>query len=147
MEYTVNVDKYGTVRYYKPGTKVLHREDGPAFVQPCGYKAWFREGKYHREDGPAVEFTNGYKAWYKEGKRHREDGPAIELSDGSESWYIDGKFHREDRPVIVQADGTKKWFIEGKKLSEEEFENRTKEAKVRTFTVPANTTQIRIQLE
>jgi hypothetical protein len=78
----------------------------------------------HREDGPAVVDRTGHKAWYKAGERHREDGPAVE--------YIDGKME---------------WWIDDEQLSKKEFENRTKEAKVRTFTVPANTTQIRIQLE
>jgi hypothetical protein len=124
MEYTVKVQENGNVKYYKPGTDILHREDGPAIENTDGHKAWYKEGKCHREDGPAVIFSTGCKAWYKEGNYHREDGPAIEYTDGSKSWYIDGK-----------------------KLSEEKFENRTKEAKVHTFTVPANTTQIRIQLE
>ena len=43
---------------------VLHREDGPAVEFPCGYKSWYRNGKYHREDGPAIEFSNGDKRWY-----------------------------------------------------------------------------------
>jgi hypothetical protein len=124
MEYTVKVDKSGTVHYYKLGTDVLHREGGPA-----------------------VEYTNGTKRWFKEGKCHREDGPAHEFSDGGKDWFLEGKRHREDGPAMEYADGRKEWYIEGKKLSEEEFKNRTNEAKVSTFTVPADTKEIRIQFE
>ena len=119
MEYTVKVDKEGTVRYYKLDTGVLHREGGPAVEYTDGSKLWFKEGECHREDGPAKEYCDGGKYWFLEGKRHREDGPAIECFDGCKEWYI-----------------------EGKRLSEEEFKNRTNEAKV-----PADTTQIRIQFE
>ena len=101
MEYTVKVDKKGTVRYYKPGTDVLHREDGPAEV-----------------------YENGGEYWYKEGELHREDGPAIMFPDGRQYWCIDGK-----------------------QLSREEFDGRTKEEKVCTFTVPVGAKEIRIQFE
>ena len=124
MEYTVKVNEQGAILYYKPGTNMLHREDGPAYVDQDGYKAWYKEGKRHREDGPAQMWPEGTNEWYKDGKRHREDGPAID--------YIDGR---------------KSWFIEGEKLTEEEFKNRTNEAKVRTFKVPADTKEIRIQFE
>ena len=124
MEYTVKVDQEGTIHYYKPGTDLLHREDGPAVVCNDGQKEWFIDGKWHREDGPAIIYAGGYKAWYKQGKRHREDGPAREFANGGKEWWIDGK-----------------------KLKEQEFENLTKEAKVRTFTVPTGTKEIRIQFE
>ena len=147
MEYTVKVDVYGDVRYYKPGTDILHREDGPAMEYTNGHKAWYKEGKLHREDGPAVEYIDGAKSWFINDKRHREDGPAIIHADGTKAWYKEGMLHREDGPAMECPDGRKHWYIEDKALSEEEFENRTKEAKVRTFMVPKGTTQIRIQLE
>jgi hypothetical protein len=147
MEYTVKVDKEGTVKYYKPGTDVLHREDGPAVVWTRGNKAWYKEGKYHREGGPAIEYSDGAEAWYIDGKRHREDGPAFIEPNGHEAWYKEGNRHREDGPALEYANGRKEWYIEGEWLSKNQFEKRTKEAKVRTFTVPANTTQIRIQLD
>jgi hypothetical protein len=147
MEYTVKVDKEGGVRYYKPGTDILHREDGPAVEDTNGHKAWYKEGKRHREDGPAIVYSNGIKEWYKDGKLHREDGPAYIEKGGYSAWWRKGLRHREVGPAVEYANGSKTWFIEGIKLSEEEFENRTKEAKVRTFTVPANTTEIRICIE
>ena len=45
MEYTVKVDQEGTIQYYKPGTDLLHREDGPAVVYNDGQKEWFIDGK------------------------------------------------------------------------------------------------------
>jgi hypothetical protein len=147
MEYTVKVDRDGTVRYYKPGSNLLHREDGPALVRPYGYKAWFREGKRHRENGPAQIFPYGTDRWFINDLLHREDGPAISMTNGYKAWYRRGLHHREDGPAIEHADGSKEWWIDGKRLSEEEFKNRTKEAKVRTFTVPKGTKEISICIE
>ena len=124
MEFIVKVDKEGTVRYYKPGTDVLHREDGPS-----------------------VLWNHGTEEWYKEGKLYREDGPAIKSYDGHEFWYINGKLHREDGPAAVYPAGLQEWWIDGKQFSREEFDDRTKEATVRTFTVPVGTKEIRIQFE
>ncbi len=75
--------------YYKEGTKILHREDGPAVEYANGDKVWYKNNLRHREDGPAVECWR-YKAWYINGKAHREDGPAYEWADGLE-WFINGK--------------------------------------------------------
>lgn len=73
-------------------------------VDEYGTIEWYNEkDELHREDGPAVERDNGVKSWYKNDKRHREDGPAIEYSNGNKVWYINGE-----------------------KLTEEEFNNRTK---------------------
>ena len=88
---------------------------------------WFNlEGQLHKEDGPACEFTNGDKSWYLNGKRHREDGPAIEYASGGKIWYLNGQLHREDGPAREWADGGKEWYLNGKRLSEEEFNKRTK---------------------
>ena len=91
MEYKVIVDMQGTIRWYKSGTTILHREDGPAVERADGTKYWYRDGKCHREDGPAIEDANGDKSWYRDGKYHREDGPAVEYADdGEKYWYLDG---------------------------------------------------------
>ena len=92
----------GTVSYLNQNGQ-CHREDGPAVVYSCGFKAWFINDKLHREDGPAIEYSNGDKSWYQNGKRHREDGPAVVYSCGDKYWYINGK-----------------------ELSEQEFNNRYK---------------------
>jgi hypothetical protein len=120
MEYRVVV--FGnTTRWYKFGTNLLHREDGPACEYANGTKEWWYEGKRHREDGHAYEGADGDKIWYKEDKYHREDGPAIEHATGSKEWYKDGKRHREDGPAIEYADGDKYWYLEDKKYSESDF--------------------------
>jgi hypothetical protein len=86
--YIVNVNEYGTKRWYLNGN--LHRTDGPAIEYVSGSKEWYLNGNLHRTDGPAVELASGSKCWYLNGKRHREDGPAVEYSDGSKYWYLNG---------------------------------------------------------
>ena len=55
--------------YYKTGTNILHREDGPAIEYYNGDKEWRIDGLLDREDGPAIENDNSvfYNAWYKRG--------------------------------------------------------------------------------
>ncbi len=98
--------------WYKEGTEILHRLDGPAIEYADGSKFWYKEGKCHRENGPAVEYNNGDKFWYKDGKHHRLDGPAIERVTGK-FWYKEGKYHRLDGPAMEYADGSKFWYVEG----------------------------------
>ena len=89
---------------------------------------WFKEGTniLHREDGPAIEYANGIKNWYKEGKLHRLDGPASEQPNGSKTWYIEGKFHREDGPAIEYDDGSKMWYLEDVNYSEKQYNEKMK---------------------
>ena len=94
MKYTVEVYSNGTVHWYKEGTKILHREAGPAVECANGSKVWYKEDNLHRLDGPAVECASGSKSWWKEGKRHRLDGPAIEWYDYKE-YYVEGKQYSE----------------------------------------------------
>ena len=148
-EYDIQEDRYGTVRYYKPGTQILHRTDGgpaieradgtknwyvdgklhrldgPAIEWDDGSEEWYVNGKLHRTDGPAAEWADGTKVWYENGKRHRDDGPAIERADGSEEWYVNGKLHRTDGPAIERADGSEEWHVNGVKMSEEQFIKKT----------------------
>ena len=44
-EYKVTVNEYGNVRWYKPGTDELHREDGPAVEWADGSKFWYINGE------------------------------------------------------------------------------------------------------
>jgi len=88
---------------------------------------WYNsKDQYHREDGPAVEWADGAKYWYINGKHHREDGPAVECASGYKAWYINGQLHREDGPAIEYASGDKEWYINGERLTEAEFNARTK---------------------
>lgn len=133
----VEVDGAGTIRFYKPGTQILHRTDGgPAVEYADGTKSWYVNGLFHRTDGgPAIEYEDGTKSWYVNGKRHRLDGPAIEWSDGTKSWYVDGKLHRTDGPAVEWPDGTKYWYIDGVNLTEKRFKQKT--APVEELTVAA----------
>ena len=105
MEYDIDTDLIGTKRYYKKGTKIIHREDGPAIERPNGDKAWIINGSFHKINGPAIEWDDGYKAWYINGKRHRIDGPAIEWKDGAFSWYINGERLSSEKEAILN-----KWW-------------------------------------
>ena len=68
MKYTVEVDSYGTVEWYKEGTTIFHREGGPAVEWPSGSKEWYKEGKLHRLDGPAIEYANGSTEYWVNNK-------------------------------------------------------------------------------
>ena len=92
-----------------------------------GTKEWRLNGQLHREDGPAVENVDGLKEWFQNDRLHRLDGPAREWLNGSKEWWQKGKRHREDGPAIEFADRSKQWWINGKKLSESEFNQRTKQ--------------------
>jgi len=88
---TVRSDGTVVEGWYRNG--VLHREDGPAYVE-------------RRPDGTVVE------GWRKNGVLHREGGPArVERHpDGTviEEWHRNGRGHREDGPAYVERrpDGT-----------------------------------------
>lgn len=98
QEYRVTVGEFASneIRFYKPGTSVLHRLDGPAIEFADGTKHWFQNGKYHRTYGPAVEYADGSKVWYQDDKRHRLDGPAVEYANGTKIWYIEGEKYTEE---------------------------------------------------
>ena len=63
MEYDV-VEEWGVIVFFKKGTKMFHRKDGPAYVSSDGYEAWYFEGKRHREDGPAITYSTGEEFYY-----------------------------------------------------------------------------------
>jgi hypothetical protein len=68
MEYDIVEYSNGNKYYYKKGTKILHREDGPAIEHIKWYKAWYINGKLHRTDGPAIEYFDGDKEWFINGE-------------------------------------------------------------------------------
>jgi hypothetical protein len=107
MKYDVLITNRGNKFYYKKGTGILHREDGPAIEHPDGSKEWWINGAIHREDGPAAEFSDGSKEWYINGKLHRIDGPAVVYPDGHRRFLApNNKKHTQ-------------WWIIGKRLSPE----------------------------
>ena len=100
-KYDVLVNYAGTVYYYKKGTELLHREDGPAVIYKSGTKFWYQNGEHHRVDGPAIEHENGNREWWVNGEHHRTDGPAIEWNDGTKAWWVDGKRLSAEKEEIL----------------------------------------------
>ena len=47
-------------------------------------------------------------------------------ANGDKEWYLDGKLSREDGPAFEYANGTKFWYLDGIKLTEQEFNLKTK---------------------
>jgi hypothetical protein len=105
QEYTVRIDSDGDRRWYKPGTEIRHRLDGPA-----------------------REYADGTREWWVDDHLHRLDGPAREYADGTREWWVDDHLHRLDGPAFEGEDGTREWFIEGTELTEQEFLARTRPA-------------------
>lgn len=117
-------DEFGYC-YYKKGTKIYHREDGPAYCKkPISFDVvvtrWYINGQLHRADGPAVEYdNNGYRCWYFNNNKHRTDGPAEEIGITS-YWWVHGKLHRIDGPAIESTDGIdNQWWVDDNRLSPE----------------------------
>lgn len=115
MRYTVVVD-FEIIAWYKEGTNLRHREDGPAVEYTNGTKLWYINGSYHRDDGPAKVFRGGDKHWFRHGLPHRDDGPAIEYANGDQEWFLDGKkFSEEQFNMLKSSCHGKVVEIEGKK--------------------------------
>jgi len=72
QKYTVEINSNGTIRWYKEGTSILHREGGPAVEFANGEKHWYKNGKFHRTDGPALEWIGGENHWLIEGVEYTE---------------------------------------------------------------------------
>jgi len=58
------IDAYGNIFWYKEGTNIRHREDGPAVEYADGTKYWYQNDMWHRIDGPAIECIDGNKYYY-----------------------------------------------------------------------------------
>jgi hypothetical protein len=101
--------KYRTIWVIK-GTRIIHRDDGPAVEFLNGEKRWYQHGVVHRDGGPAIEYANGDEAWYRNGKLHRKDGPARTFNIINKiEWHINGELHRDDGPAIEYQD-SKSWY-------------------------------------
>ena len=72
IEIELKINECGTKVYYIKGTKIIHRDDGPAIENTNGDKSWYQHGKLHRLDGPAVEWANGYKEFWINDKRIKD---------------------------------------------------------------------------
>jgi hypothetical protein len=106
-----------SIKYYKKGTKILHRFYGTAVINYNydGIKSseeYYINNKKHRNNGPAniLYWLNGNKRkdeYYMNNELHRIDGPAVinYYSNGIkyvEKYYIDGKLHRTDGPAHIE---------------------------------------------
>lgn len=104
--------------WFREGTDILHREDGPAVIRFNGDETWYKDGYRHREDGPALTRRNGEQTWYQHGLRHRVGGPAsIQPDIGMEVWWHLGKKHRIDGPAVIWVGGTHRWYIDNVEIS------------------------------
>ena len=95
-EYHVEVDDNNVTFWYifSDGSKVLHRDDGPAVESHLG-RWWYMNGNLHRIGAAAAEHISGNKYYYEYGQRHREDGPA-EIYNGQEAYYLNDKLYSKD---------------------------------------------------
>jgi hypothetical protein len=88
----------------------------------------------HREDGPAIEWKDGSTEWCYYGKLHREDGPALfDAEDSCEEWWLNGERHREDGPAVIFENGTNVWYLNDKQLSKEEWFGALSEEQKKTM--------------
>ena len=67
LKYRISV--LGDTTIYRNAEGQLHREEGPAYIEHSGYKAWWINGLRHREDGPAVVYANGRVEYWVNGIR------------------------------------------------------------------------------
>ena len=103
--------KDGTQRWCLNGR--VHREGGPAEIEPSGAQIWQRHGKWHREDGPAYI------------------GPEVCSVPAWEDWYIDGaKFGGRTRSsrAIYLGPSLTALGIKHKKVSDKKFQKLFQDA-------------------
>lgn len=105
-----------TVRYFRDlDGKILHREDGPAYIDlETGTEIWYRNGEKHRDgDQPAFTSPTMYQ-WYVDGKRHRVGGPAVKHRDSDYcAYYINDRLHRVGGPAVVYDNGDVAYYYDG----------------------------------
>ena len=80
--------KRGKFTSYIKGTKILHREDGPANENEF-FTSYDLFGLRHRVGGPAYTNKYGDKEWFLMGTEHNLEGPS-RISGGTECWSIFG---------------------------------------------------------
>lgn len=52
--------------WYQKGS--FHRLNGPAYIEPDGYREWLQNGRLHRIDGPAVIYADDYSEYFENNK-------------------------------------------------------------------------------
>ena len=72
-EESVRSTTYGSFIWYKKGTNIYHRLNGPAIEDSNGTRCWYINGRLHRLNGPAIEYFSesnpGPRHWYYNGKQ------------------------------------------------------------------------------
>ena len=68
LKYRIKITPDGTTSY-RNNAGDLHCEEGPAYIDPNGYKAWWLNGQRHRVGGPAVVFPDGRVEYWVNGVR------------------------------------------------------------------------------
>ncbi len=112
------IEPDGTQYWYQHNK--FHRDDGPAIIESDGTQHWYQYGEQHRDDGPAIVHTNGRQMWFRHGEVHRDDGPAIIDENGTQWWYQHNSKHRDDGPAAIGANGAQAWFWHGTEVTEQE---------------------------
>jgi len=111
------LSKDGNKITFKDWLGRLHRDgDLPAVINfESGITAWYRHGHPHRDNGPAFIDRYGNKAWYQKGQLHRDgDLPATDYANGEQAWYQRDDLHRDgDKPALIHADGTEEYYVKG----------------------------------
>ena len=107
--------KEGDVEYWENINGLVHREDGPAYIN-CAHNIYI---------------------YFRHGQRHRVDGPAW-INPFYETWWIDGYRHREDDPAYIQYDENKKillasYWYKGNKIKCNSTEEFIKLIKLKAF--------------
>ena len=80
-EIDCKINIYDDKFYFKAGTSIFHRLDGPAIEYSDGEKVWYQNDKLHRTDGPAREDRFKYKEYWLNGEQ-------INFSGTDEEWII-----------------------------------------------------------
>ena len=98
-------------------------DDKPACRHGDGSEHWYKHGKLHRDNGPAIINPRRGEIWYQNGEMHRDDGPAIDYSQrGVRMWYHHGKLHRLDGPAVINENkNLKEYWIYGVQYRKNEF--------------------------
>lgn len=97
--------EHGSIQVWRLASGDIHREDGPAVIQPNGDREWYARDKRHRDTGPAIEYAQGARAWWRHGKRHRIDGPAVISPSGVNEWIVEGRRVSDDALLLDRLHG------------------------------------------
>ena len=112
----INAEGRLTEYYFTNG--VLHRDDGPAFIEYCIKEEYYNEYYYEyfskegiRKNISSIDrrqFNLYTEIWFRNGSKHRDDGPAKThwRADGPlfmQVWYQNGMKHRgNDEPSNIE---------------------------------------------